>query len=172
MEYRILSRQQVIEILRWALYSVLFVVSMLFDSTVLPRVPIGGITLCAVPSCMACVAVREGAQRTCIFALFAGMFYAFSGMHMGALYILTLTVTAVLCGGICDFQFNRGLISSIILSLLALLICRVPMFLFRLYLGTASFAQWQTVLVPEIFFSVLLAPLFHMLTWPAAKVGR
>jgi len=172
VDYRILSRQQAIEILRWSLYSVMFVLSVLIDSTVLPRIPIGGITLCSVPVCMACVAVREGAQRSCIFALFAGIFYALSGVNLGAMYILMLTVSAVLCGGICDFHFNRGFISSVILGLFSLMLCRVPMFLFRLYLGTASAAQWQTVLVPEIFFSVLLVPLFHLLSWPAAKVGR
>lgn len=57
------SRRQLTEILKWVLYSILFLLSMLLQTIVLPRLTIGGIALCAVPTCVVCVAVREGADR-------------------------------------------------------------------------------------------------------------
>ena len=44
------SRRQLVSILKWTLYALLFLFAMLLQQIVLPKIPIGGITLCVVPN--------------------------------------------------------------------------------------------------------------------------
>ena len=45
-------------------------------------------------------------------------------------------------------------------------------FLFRVYIGSVAAALWQTVLLPEILFSVLAYPLFYLGAWAVSRIGR
>ena len=62
MKIQLLTASQWKSILKWSLYGVLFLFSMLLQSSVLPRMPIGKIFLSAVPVCVACVALEEGTE--------------------------------------------------------------------------------------------------------------
>ena len=82
-------------ILKWTLYAVLFLFSMLLQEIILPRMTISGIALCAVPVCVVCIAVQEGVEHSALFALLAGTVFCLSGVDCGPLYIVTLTLSAV-----------------------------------------------------------------------------
>ena len=161
-----------IGILKWSLYAVLFLFAVLVQTIVLPRIPIGGIALCVIPTCVACVAVQEGAERSVLFALLASTVYCLSGADCGPIYIVTLTLTAALSGAVCDHFYTRTFVPALVLSLMGLPICEGTAFLFRVYIGTVAGALWQTVLLPEILFSVLAYPLFYLGAWAVSRIGR
>lgn len=172
MKYELISRKQWLEASRWLMYGFVFLFSMLLQSSVLPRMPIANVCLSAVPVCIACIAVQEGAEAGGIFAIVAGVFFALSGVSLGPIYVFTLTLSAVLSGGICEHHFTRGFLSSVIMSLMSLAICLVAAFLYRVYLGTAAFRLWKTILLPEILYSVILSPIFYFGAWIVSKMGR
>lgn len=150
----------------------MFLFAVLLQTIVLPHISLGGISLCVVPTCIACIAIQEGAEGGALFALFAGAFFCLSGIDLGPLYLVTLTLSAALCGALCDRYYTRTIMPSLLLSLLSLTICEGAAFLFRLYLGLVGASLWQTVLLPEVLFSILAFPLFYLGAWAIAKIGR
>ncbi|MEA4964219.1 MAG: hypothetical protein VB055_00130 [Oscillospiraceae bacterium] len=145
---------------------------MLLQTVVLPHISLWGITLCVIPTCVACVAVKEGAEKGALFAMLTGLFFCFSGADLGPLYLVVLTFSAALCGALCDRYYTSSFMPALLLSLLSLAICEGAAFLFRLYLGMVSAPLWQTVLLPEILFSALAFPLFYLGAWAISKIGR
>ena len=172
MNLQLLSGSQWKSILKWTLYSVLFLFSMLFQSSVLPRIPIGGICLSCVPVCAACVALEEGAESSALYALICALFYGLSGVSVGPLYIVTLPFSAVICGLISEHYCTKNILSALLLGLIALVICLVPVFLFRVYAGNVSGVYWHTVLIPELLLSLLTVPLLRLCTKSIGKIGR
>ena len=166
------SGQQLKKTLRWILYALLFLISVLVQSVVLPRIPIGGVALCVVPTCVACVAVCEGAESATLYAIFCGLFHCFAGADLGPIYIVLLPVCAALSGAVCDNYYTRGVLPAMILSLMSLTLCGLVTFFFRVYLGSVSGALWATVLLPEILYSVLAFPLIYLGAWAVSRIGR
>lgn len=166
------SREQLLQILQWVLYAMLFLFAMLLQSIVLPQLDIGGITLCAIPICLACVSVREGADRSTVYGLLTGTFFCLSGADCGPLYLVLFTLSCALCGAICDQFYTRTIASTFLLSILSLTICEGLVFLFRVYTGIVPISLWFRVLLPEILLSMLLFPLFYLAVWAISKIRR
>ena len=166
------SRRQLTEILKWTLYGLLFLFAMLLQAIVLPRLTIGGIALCTVPTCVVCVAVQEGADRATLYGLLCGALFCLSGVDCGPLYIVSLTLSAAIAGAACDRFYTRTFVPALVLSLLGLTLCEGLAFLFRVYVGSVAAGLFQTVLLPEILFSILVYPLFFLGTWAVSRIGR
>lgn len=164
-----MTRKRILFVLKWALYSVIFLIAMLLQTVVFGR-GLFGCAVCCVPVAVGCVAVREGAERGGFFALCAGLFWCLSGANYGSLQIITLTVIGLLCGTTCERVLTRRFWPSVALSLGAICLNEGVGFLVRLYLGVATGAQALTVLLPSIGVSLLTAPLFVLLTWLAGRV--
>lgn len=172
MKVQLLTASQWKGVLRWSLYGVLFLFSMLLQGSVLSRMPVGKIFLSSVPVCVACVALEEGTESGALFTLICSVFFALSGVSTGPLYIFTLTLSAVICGGLSDRCCTKSMVSALLLSLISLTLCQTLAFLFRVYVGTVSGSYWHTVLIPEILLSLLTVPLFRLCCWAIGKIGR
>jgi len=159
-------------ILKWTLYGVYFLLAVLVQTVVLPRMPIGGVALCVVPTCVACVAVQEGADKAGLYALICGTFFCLSGIDCGPIYIVTLTVTAAIAGTVCDHFYTRSFVPALVLSFLGLILCESGAFLFRVYIGVIDPSFWQTILLPELFLSLIAFPLFYLGAWAISRIGR
>lgn len=168
----LLTAKQVTSILKWTLYTLLFLFSMLLQTVILPRMRINGIALTAVPVCIACVAVWEGSVAGGVYGILCGMFYSLSGVDCGPIFVLTFAISAVLSGGICEHYTVRGFISSLILSLMSLMICQTLAFIFRVYANIVALKYWSTVLIPEILLSILLVPIFYVGARVIAKIRK
>ena len=166
------SRHQLTEFLRWTLYAVLFLAAMLLQTIVFPQIKLTGITLCVVPTCVACVAVREGAERGTLYAILTGVLFCLSGVSEGPLYIVLLALTAALAGAICDNFYTRSFVPALVLSLMGLAICEGLVFLFRVNTAGTDAALWHTVLLPEILLSALAFPPFYLGAWAISRIGR
>lgn len=145
---------------------------MLLQTVVFPQIRLQGITLCAVPTCVACVAVREGAERGTLYAILTGVVFCLSGVSEGPLYIVLLALTAALAGTICDNFYTRAFVPALVLSLMGLTICEGLVFLFRVNTAGTDIALWHTVLLPEILLSILVFPLLYLCAWAISRIGR
>lgn len=160
------------QILKWVLYALLFLFALLLQSIVLPQLAIGGITLCAVPICLTCVAVKEGSDHSTLYGLLTGTFFCLAGADCGPLYLVLFVLSCAICGAVCDQFYTRSILPALLLSLFSLMLCEGLVFLFRAYTGIVSLSLWLTVLIPEILLSLLLFPLFYLAVWAIAKLGR
>lgn len=158
--------------MKWTLYAVYFLLVMVLQSVALPLLTIGGIALCIVPISVVCISVHEGVERGALFALIAGIVYCLSGVDCGPIHIITLTLSAVLAGALCDRYYTRSFMPALFLSLLGLAVCESIVFLFRVYIGVIDPALWQTVLLPEILFSALGFPPLYLGVWVISRIGR
>lgn len=160
------------QFLKWILYFMLFFFAMMLQSIVLPRLTIAGITLCALPVCFACIAVKEEADHSALFGLLTGIVFCLSGADCGPLYLLMFTASCAVCSVICEQFYTRTIAPAFILSLLSLVCCEGAVFLFRTYIGTVSISLWFSVLLPEILLSSLLFSIFYPAVWGISKLGR
>lgn len=145
---------------------------MLLQTIVLPQVKLSGITLSVIPVCIACVAVREGAERGTLFAIITSVIFCLSGVSDGPLYIVLLSLSAALAGSVCDNFYTRSFVPALVLSLMSLLLCETAVFLFRVNTTGTDPSLWHTVLLPQIMVSLLAFPLFYLGAWAISKIAR
>lgn len=150
----------------------LYLVALLLQTIVLPQMRLTGITLSVIPICIACVAVREGAERGTFFAIIASLIFCLSGASDGPLYIVLLSLTAALAGAICDNFYTRSFVPALVLSFMGLVLCETVVFLFRVNTTGTDIALWQTVLLPQIMVSLLAFPLFYLGAWAISRIAR
>ena len=97
-----ITPRQWLRILRWTMYSLLFLTALLVQTVVLGNRTLFGTHPTFVPLVITCVCLREGAERGGLFALLASLFWCLSGADQGSLSIFTLTVVPVLGTVVCS----------------------------------------------------------------------
>ena len=133
-------------ILRWSLYALLLLTAMLVQTVVLGNHTLWGAKPDFVPVVIACVCLREGAQRGGLFALLGSIFWALSGADMGSVYIIVLTVIPI-WGTLLYKEFLRFVYEPI------------------------DFNLYFTRLVPCVLVSLLAQPLCYWLVNCIVKIG-
>ena len=140
-----ITPRQWLRILRWTMYSLLFLTALLVQTVVLGNRTLFGTHPTFVPLVITCVCLREGAERGGLFALLASLFWCLSGADQGSLSIFTLTV--VPC---CD---------------------QILCFAVKFFLGQMFGALFVRELIPCVFVSILCQPLIYWLVKCIAKIG-
>ena len=84
--------------LMWALYAVLFLLTVAMQTVVFGRARYFGAKLSLMPVLVACVAMLCGAENGGAFGLAVGTAWCLAGADGAGLTLMLLTVSAVLCG--------------------------------------------------------------------------
>lgn len=166
-----ITHKQWLCFLKWTIYTLMFVVTLTIQNTILSRVPIFGVKLDLIPPCLICVALIEGGEQGGVFALCTSLVWALSGSDFGFVSILVLTAGAIFSAWLCTVLLRRGLLSCALCCLAALLIHESCIFLMRLYLGTVTPIQYLLVLLPGVLFSLIGCPVFYYLSRAISKIG-
>ena len=157
-------------ILMWVLYGVLFLAVMLLQTTVFGRVRFYGVKLNLLPVTVVCIAMFVGHEAGGLFALIAAVVWALTGADSAALSIVSLTLTAIFAGWLCDSLFPRRFLPALLLALAAVLLHAAADFLLKYYLSGAdwSLLRWVPVTAG---LSVLACPVLYPLAKAIGKVG-
>lgn len=156
--------------LMWGLYAVLFLFAAVFQTVLFGSPRFFGVKLCLLPVVIGCVTMHTGSESGAIFGLAAGLFWALTGADAGALFILLFTVSGAVCGYLCDRYLKRHIVSALLMALLALLICQLPFFAVKCYLGSTYWRQIGSVLT-QIGLSMAAFPVIYLISWAIRKVG-
>ena len=156
--------------LMWALYAVLFLLAVLIQTVILGHPRFLSVKLAILPVVIACVAMHNGAENGAIFGLVCGLFWCFAGADGGALHIPLLCLAGAFTGYLCDRLLARNIISAILMSLLALILCQTVLFLFKLWLG-AAFGRDILLLLRQLVLSLLACPPIYLAAWAIRKAG-
>ena len=157
--------------LKWALYSLGFLLVMLLSTVVLGNRTFFGTKLSLVPVYVGCVACREGHEAGGLFALATSLFWALSGAEGGAVFVLLLPVASLIAGFFCNTYLNRALLPATAGCLLALVLCEGGVYVQRMFMDAPMPSNALTLLGLQILFSILTAPLFWCLVRLIGKAG-
>ena len=153
----------------WALYAAMFLLVMLLQTSVFGRQRFWGVKLNLIPVVLVCISIFVGHEAGGIFCLIAAAFWYLSGAEDGSICILTMTVSGIAAGFICD-QFSRRFLPALALCLGALLLHEGAVFLMRYYLGAAEGILILWVLKTAVL-SILSWPVCYLLAKAIRKAG-
>ncbi len=166
-----ITPRQWLLILRWTLYSLLFLSVMMVQTVVLGNRTVFGTHPSLVPIAITCVCLREGAERGGLFALLASLFWCLSGADLGSLSIFVLTVIPVLGALLCRAVLINRFLPCLAISFLALVFDQFLGFLLKYFFGHVPAALFTRELLPCVFLSILSQPLLYWLVKCIAKIG-
>ena len=157
-------------LIMWALYALYFLLIMLLQNTIFGKFSIAKVHIILIPAAISCVAVFCGAEQGGIFALCASALWALSGIGAGGVWLLAMTVCAVIGGWLCDAFFHRRLASGMIVCFLSLAATLAAVLLVRMYLHGAAAGDFRLYL-RQILIPIPLYPILYGLCRLIRKVG-
>ena len=143
-----ITPRQWLQILRWTLYSLLFLSVMMVQTVVLGNRTVFGTHPSFVPIVITCVCLREGAERGGLFALLASLFWFLTGADTGSVSIFVLTALPVCASLVCRAYLTQRYLPCLLTCLITLFVNHTAIFLIKLYLGQATAVMFLTRLLP------------------------
>ena len=110
-----LTRRQWFGILKWSVYVLVFLLTVVTQSAILSRLRPFGLKFSVVPILLVCICLREGPEKGGLFVLLGATFYALSGVDMGNVSLLVVTVCAVLSAFLCQTVLADRIFSAAVL---------------------------------------------------------
>lgn len=150
-----------INVKKWLKYSLILLVAWLIQSTLLNRIHILGVCPMLVPVCVAVVALFEGGDSGAAYGLGAGLLLAMTYNNRAALYVVGLTLAGAAVGGLSTHYFTATFLSSLLMSVMALVICEGLIWLFGMAVGTLPGSALISVLLPVTGVSFVFTPLLY-----------
>lgn len=157
-------------VLMWTLYALLFLVVLVLQEVIFGKHRFFGVKLSLIPVAVVCICMHVGHEVGAIFALAASLVWCWSGADGGSVGIVTLTVTGILSGYLCDAVFARRLVPALGLSLGAVLFHEGALFLIKFYLGEADIGLWRWLPI-QAGLSLLACPFLYLFARLIRKAG-
>lgn len=158
-------------ILRWSLYTLLFLTGMIFQTVIWGKDGIFGHCPDLVAVVILTVCMVEGAERGGLFALLTSTFWALSGIDRGALQILCLTVLPIFSIHYSRKIFSVSYIPDLLSCGVILFLTHTLEYLLRLFYDGVPSHLFTTRLIPGILVSLLFQPLIYRLVKSIEKIG-
>ena len=167
-----ITPKQWLHILRWTLYSLLFLLAMMLQTVVFGNRTLLGVHPQLVPLVICCVCLREGPDRGGLFALLTSLFWCLSGADMGSVSLLLLTVLPIAGGLLCRVVLENRFLSCLIITAVTLLLEQSTIFILKYFFDGLPGGLYLSELLPCVFVSLLAQPLIYLLVKCIEKVGE
>ena len=154
----------------WVLYAALFLAVMLLQTVSFGRMRFLGVKLNLMPIVITCVGLWAGHEAGGLFGLLTGLVWSWTGAKDGSLAIVSFTLIGIFSGWLCDAVFPRRVLSAIMLSLAAVLLHELALFLLTRYLENAPLSMLAWVPVTAIL-SLPASPVLYLLAKAIRKAG-
>ena len=165
-----LTRQQQKQALKWFLYALVIVVLSVAQDVVLCRFRFFGGTTDLVPCGIFIICTLEGAQKGCIFALAAAVFYLLSGVAPGPHVLVLITMPAMLVAALRQAYLRQGFPATLLCTALAMAIYELCVFGFCLLLGLVSVARYSGFVVAAVL-SLVAVPIVYPIAKAIGTIG-
>ena len=155
-----LTKNQWLGILKWSLYGLLTLLTLLLQTVVLSRTTQLRIKPTPLPVLIVCVCVREGPERGGIYAIVTALLWCFSGADYGNLSVAILPVGAILFLPTALCAFGVCLLNASII------------FVFKLILPpTVALDNYWRILLPGVALSMAFLPIQYPLVKCISRIG-
>ena len=162
-----LTRQQRQSLLKWLLYSLVCVLGLVLQDSMLARVRFLGGGFQLTPALVILVCVLEGCESGSVFALCASLVYVFSGSAQGRYCIVLLTLAAVLAAAFRQSYLRRSMGSDLTCVAVAMLGYELAVFFIGLALELTYGARWVFAVMTAVISTLSAAILYH----PVKHIG-
>lgn len=163
-----LTPQQRSRIKQWALYTVLFVLSLAVQDAVLGRYRILGGVIDLAPCFIMLVYVVQGAENGCVFALSTALFYYFSGSAPGMYVVLLITVIGAVISVLQESFLQPGFGADWFCAGLAMVIYEMSVFCVGLISGQTYGGRFGAFFVTAVLCVAVIPALYP----PVKKIGE
>ncbi len=167
-----ITPRQWLHILRWTLYSLLFLLAMMVQTVVLGNRPIFGTNPDFVPVVIVCVCLREGPERGGLFALLASLFWCLSGADYGSLSIAVLTILPVLGSILCHSVLNNRFMPCLLVAAITLFALHSIIFFLKYLLNGLVISLYVEKLIPCVLLSLIAQPIVYLLVKKINRIGE
>lgn len=156
--------------LKWGLYGLVCVVSLILQDTLLGRVHIFGGSVDLTPCAIMLVCVMQGVETGSLFALIASMIYVFSGSAPDTFSIALITVLSVLVTLFREQFLRRSFSSAWLCTGLAVVMYEMSVFLMGLFLELTHPGRAGVFAVSGLLTALMVPVLYPLLGW-IGKIG-
>lgn len=163
-----ITPKQWLRILRWTLYTLLFLLAMMLQTVVFGKHLLFGAKPDFVPVVITCVCLREGAERGGTFALLTSLLWCLSGADQGSLCIAVLTVVPIAGCLLLQTLVRNRFLPCLALTAVTLLVEQSVMFFLKYFFDNAAGVLFFERTLPCILVSLLAQPLTY---WLVKRIG-
>ena len=165
-----LTRRQRKSLLKWTLYSLVCVLALVLQDSVLAQFRLFGAVIDLAPCALVLVCIVEGAESGGVFALAGSLFYVFSGTAPGSYCVMLLTVYSVLAALVRSSFLRRSFSATWLMCAAALVAYEMSVFGMGVFLGDTYPQRYEVFLIRGLL-SAAVIPLLCPLMGRIAKVG-
>ena len=162
-----LTRQQRQALLKWLLYSLVCVLGLVLQDSMLARLRFLGGGFQIAPALVILICVLEGCESGSVFALCGSLIYVFSGSAEGRYCIICLTLAAVLAAAFRQSYLRRDMGSDLTCVAAAMLLYELVVFFIGLALELTYAARWGVAVMTALISTLSAAVLYH----PVKHIG-
>lgn len=145
--------------------------AIVWQSVVVSRITPFGCKLSTIPILLVCICLREGPEKGGLFVLLAALFWSLSGVDLGSLSLLAVTVLAVLSAVLCQTVLTNRFPTAAICCFVTTLLNDALIFAYKLVLGEVPVSALWRVLLPGAALSMLSFPLAYLLVKAIFRIG-
>lgn len=167
-----ITPRQWLRILRWTLYSLLFLLAMMIQTVVLGNRPVFGTQPDLITAVIVCVCLREGAERGGLFALLTSLLWCLSGAADGSISIAILTILPILGSILCNSLLNNRFLPTLLVTAVTLFIFHGIAFFLKVIFFETDMALFLRKLIPCMWVSLLAQPPIYWLVKKIHRIGE
>ena len=135
------TRQQRLTLLRWGSYTMLCVMALVIQDTIMSRIPIFGACTDLPVAAMLLITVLEGTETGSVFILIASTIYYFSGSAPGPYTVALLTVLGICASLFRQAYWHRSRSSLLLCAGLAVFVYEIAVFGFSIFSGLTLWSR-------------------------------
>lgn len=158
-----LTQLQRKQLLKWSCYSAICILLLLIQDVIMSQVSIRGATFDLVPCAILLIAVLEDAENGSMFALFASMFYEFSGTAPGPYVIAYMVFLGVGAGVFRQLFWRRGFTSNVLCAGVALILYEICIYGTGIFLGLTYWSRIGVFVLTGLLSFTVMLPLYPLL---------
>lgn len=167
-----LTKTQWLGILKWSLYGLLTLLTLLLQTVVLSRTTALRIKPTPLPVLIVCICVREGPERGGVYAIITSLLWCFSGADFGNLSVALLPVGAILSAVLCRAVLTLRFLPTALCAFAVTLLNASVIFVFKLILPpTVALDNYWRLLLPGVAISMLFLPIQYPLVKCISRIG-
>lgn len=166
----LLTKKQRQSLLRWLLYGVVCLAGLLVQDVALYRMSWFGCCADIVPCLIMMVAIMQGAESGCVFALVASCLYFFSGSAVGAYVIPLITAVAIFVAIFRQGNLSRGFGAILLCAAGGMLMYEFSIFGIGVFLELTIMQRWPAMALTALL-SLVAVPVAYPVLLAIGKIG-
>ena len=145
---------------KWVLYSLLVMVALVLQDTLLGRIRICGATTDLAVCAIILIGMLEGAEEGGVFALAASVFYYLSGSAPGPYVIALVTGATIATALFRQSYWTLGLSTAVLCTGLGMLVYELALMIVGMFMHLTRWNRLGVFLMTAVLSAVMVYPLY------------